>query len=243
MTETRKVFHGDLAELAAAVCELSEMALEAIRAGTASLLDGDLSLTRQVSYQNRCLGSRARDIEYRVTLLSVCQQPMAVDQRLLETSARVANELGEIGRLMLNVADTAFYTSPSQLHPTTSRVVERMREHATAQLQLATHAFSRRDRFGAKTVSLARNEITQLQEELTRTVVATSAPDKLAIECAMRLARVGRSFECICDRAANIADQAMYLITGKLPELQSSPELSDQIWSSKLEGGTTSRAG
>ncbi len=214
MPETRKVFHEELAEVAADVVRLSAMASEAIQAGTAALLGFDLSAAEAVITDDAFLDALAHDMEERVYLLLARQQPMAVDLRTLVTVVRVAHEIERIGDLMANVAKGARRIYPRELDPRLRGLIDRMREQATAQLQVATGAFADRDPVRAKALSDMDDVMDDLQKELFRTIFSFPALDEAAVQLAVQVALIGRYFERIADHAVNVAERVDYMVTG-----------------------------
>jgi len=213
-TETRRVFHDELAELGADVIRLSAMASEAIQAGTASLLEFDLLAAEKVIADDAVMDALAYDMEERIYLLLARQQPMAVDLRTLVTTVRVVHELERIGDLMTNVAKAARRLYPRQLDPKLRGLIDRMREQATAQLKVATDAFGDRDPVRAKALADMDDVMDDLQKELFRTIFSFPARDESAVQLAVQVALVGRYFERIADHTVNVAERVNYMVTG-----------------------------
>ncbi len=216
MTETRKVFHEELAELCSDVVRLSAMASEAIQAGSGALLEFDLTSAERVITDDAFMDALAYDMEERVYLLLARQQPMAIDLRTLVTIVRVVHELERIGDLMGNVAKAARRLYPRQLDPRLRGLIDRMREQATAQLQVATDAFAERDQVRARALADMDDVMDDLQKELFRTIFSSPARDEAAVQLAVQVALVGRYFERIADHAVNVAERVAYMVTGRL---------------------------
>jgi phosphate transport system protein len=226
MAETRKVFHEELAELGSDVVRLSAMASEAIQAGTASLREFVLSAAESVINDDAFMDALAYDMEERVYLLLARQQPMAVDLRTLVSIVRVVHELERIGDLMTNVAKATRRIYPRRLDPRLRGLIDRMREQATAQLQVATDAFADRDSDRAKALSDMDDVMDDLQKELFRTIFSFPALDEAAVQLAVQVALVGRYFERIADHAVNVAERVGYMVTGTL---HANPPLGDVL--------------
>ena len=216
MPETRKVFHEELDELTSAVVRLAAMASEAIQSGTSALLDFDLAGAEQMIADDRILDGLAHDMEERVYLLLARQQPMAVDLRTLVTIVRVAHELERIGDLMVNVAKATRRIYPRELDPKLRGIIDRMREQATAQLQVAADAFADRDAERARALNDMDDVMDDLQKELFRTIFSFPARDEAAVQLAVQVALVGRYFERIADHAVNVAERVPYMVSGTL---------------------------
>jgi phosphate transport system protein len=214
MPETRKVFHEELDQLHADAVRLAALASEAIQAGTASLLDFDLTAAKAVVAGDKELDDLTHSIEERTYLLLARQQPMAVDLRMLVTTLRVIHELERIGDLMVNVAKGARRLYPGPLDPAVRGIIARMRTQATAQLQLATDTFAERDPAKASALEDMDDVMDDLQKELYRTIFVSGAHDEAEVQRAVQVALLGRYFERIADHAVNIGDRVTYMVTG-----------------------------
>ncbi|MGH9188953.1 MAG: phosphate signaling complex protein PhoU [Acidimicrobiales bacterium] len=219
---TRRLFHEELAELHANVVRLSAMASEAIQAGTAALLDFDLAGAKAVIQDDRVLDELTHAMEEQIYLLLARQQPMAIDLRTLVTTLRVIHELERIGDLMVNVAKATRRLYPNPLDPRLRGLIDRMREQATTQLQLATDAFAERDPARATALEDMDDVMDDLQKELFRTIFHAEGRDEGTIQRAVQVALVGRYFERMADHAVNIGERVAYIVTGNFPDGDSS---------------------
>lgn len=217
MTETRKQFHDELAELKADVVRLGVLATEAIEAGTAALLDADLAAVEHVVANDKLLDDLADSIEERTYLLMARQQPMAVDLRTLVTVLRVIHEIERAGDLMKNVAKATRRLYPVELEPRVRGILDRMREQAGAQLRLAVQTFSDGDTARAAALPDMDDVIDDLQKDLFRAIFAVDGADDRGLQRAVQVALVGRYFERIGDHAANIAERVDFMMTGNFP--------------------------
>lgn len=219
MTETRKLFHDELAELAGDVARLGALAGEAIQAGSAALLAEDLPATEAVIAADRQLDELTHAIERHTYLLLARQQPMAVDLRTLVTVLRGVHELERIGDYMVNVAKATRRLYPEPLDPRVRGLVDRMRGQALEQLKLALACFSERDPAKAAALADMDDVMDDLQKELFRVIFSTfHNSDDVSVQRAVQIALVGRYFERIADHAVNFGARVPYMVTGEFPE-------------------------
>lgn len=225
MTETRKLFHEELNELAADVARLGALAGEAIQAGTAAFLAEDLPATEKVIDDDHRLDELTHDIEKRTYLLLARQQPMAVDLRMLVTVLRGVHELERIGDYMVNVAKAARRLYPHPLDPRYRGLIDRMRGQALEQLKLAVACFVERDHAKAAALADMDDVMDDLQKDLFRLIFSTfEQTDDASVQRAVQIALVGRYFERIADHAVNFGSRVEYMVTGAFPEDYPEPE-------------------
>ncbi|MEA3078437.1 MAG: phosphate transport system protein [Actinomycetota bacterium] len=218
MTETRKAFHEELAEIGNDVVRLGALASEAIQAGTDAFLDADLAAAERIVADDQALDDLMHSIENRTYMLLARQQPMAVDLRMLVTVLRVIHELERAGDLMVNVAKAARRLYPYELDPKVRGLVHRMREQAVAQLRVAVEAFAERDPARAAALSDMDDAMDDLQKDLFRTIFGWQVDDEAALQRAVQIALVGRYFERIADHAVNTGERVAFMVTGEFLE-------------------------
>ncbi len=224
MPESRKAFHEELDHVNADVLRLAALASEAIHGGTQVLLDFDLPGVERIVEQDGQLDLLTHSIEERVYVLMARQQPMAVDLRTLVTILRVVHELERIGDNMMNVAKAARRLYPRPLPPKVRGLIDRMREQAAEQLQLATEAFAERDLSRAAALSDMDDVMDDLQKELFRTIFSgPTGADESAIQHAVQIALIGRYFERAADHAVNVGERVEFIVTGHFHEPHADP--------------------
>ena len=214
MPETRRVFHEELDELRQDVVRLGELAAEAIKAGTAALLDADLAAVERVVAGDQVLDDCTHSIEQRTCLLLARQQPMAVDLRTLVTILRVIHEIERVGDLMVRVAKATRRLYPQSLEARVAALIARMRDQALAQLKLALAAFSERDPAKAAALEDMDDVMDDLQRELFQAIFSNHSSDEAALQRAVQLALLGRYFERIGDHTGNVAERVEFMVTG-----------------------------
>ena len=143
---------------------------------------------------------------------------MAGDLRLMLVLMEIAHHAGLIanqfelinGHLMETDPDT-----PDRLGVGTK--LARMAELAAAELTVASSSLKQRDTELAQRVAADDEVINQLNREVFATTLLTGA-DQHARELSMRHVLIARSLERIGDNAVDIAEQTVFLVTGRLHE-------------------------
>ena len=226
MPETRKAFHEEIADLTSEVVRLGALACQSIEMGTKALLEADLGAIEEVvSHDRDSVDPLTHSIEQRACLLLALQQPMAVDLRTLVTILRVIHEIERVGDLMVKVAKSTRRLYPHQLAPKVRGLLDRMREQAGSQLQIAVDAFAQRDLSKAEALPDMDDVMDDLQRDLFQAIFSTpnsnsgSSADgdpgaEGRLQTAVNIALVGRHFERMADHAVNIADRVAFMVTG-----------------------------
>jgi phosphate transport system protein len=223
VTETRKAFHDELNEVRTDVIRLGAMVLEAIQGATAALLEGDLGAGERVLRAGRDIDALRHKIEEQVFHLLAQQQPMAVDLRTLVSILRVIHELELSGHLMVNTTRASRRLYPQELDPKLRGTIDRMREQASLQLQVAMDAFADLDATKASALFDMDEVMEDLQKDLFRAILSTNKIDEAALQRAVQMALVGRFYERTADHAVTIGERVIFMVTGELPTADSVP--------------------
>ncbi|HEY1634769.1 MAG TPA: phosphate signaling complex protein PhoU [Acidimicrobiales bacterium] len=227
MTETRKAFHEELDEVRNDVTRLGAMVLESIQGATVALLERDLGAGEQVLRVGRDIDALRNKIEERVFYLLAQQQPLAVDLRMLVSILRVIHELELSGHLMVNATRASRRLYPQELEPKVRGIIDRMREQATLQLQVAMDAFADLDVTRGAALGDMNGVMDDLQKDLFRAILSTSKTDEPALQEAVQMALVGRFFERTADHAVTIGERVTFMVTGEMPLADSMPASLD----------------
>ena len=197
---------------------MAVLARRSIELSMDALSHSDASLSEAVIAGDDDLDRRNQQIEARVVELIARQQPVASDLRLLISLIQVSLHLERIGDMAVNVAEA---TQAATGSPTSPDIVERlgqMSERTTAIVDLAVDAFTHRDRATCEQLGALDDEIDQLTGELVAQIV-TCRDDEGLLAWAIRMLQVSRYLERAADHAVDVGEQAWFLITGELREL------------------------
>ena len=93
-----------------------------------------------------------------------------------------------------------------------------MGDAAASMTVLAAQAFSQRDRIACERLPKLDGRIDQLNRDMIDHVLACSN-DRQQLEWAIRMMQVSRYLERAADHAVDIAEQAWFLMSGELREL------------------------
>jgi len=94
-------------------------------------------------------------------------------------------------------------------------LIDRMRDQARAQLQLAIESFADADPARAAALVDMDDVMDDLQKELFQAIFAVSTIDDAALQKAVQIALVGRYYERMGDHAVNVAERVEYMVTGQ----------------------------
>ncbi len=197
---------------------LGSMVEKAIAKALDALKRRDLQASRHVVQEDDAIDQQRFQLEEHCIELIATQQPMARDLRTLITILHIAVELERmgdyaegIGRISLMMGDEP------PLKPLID--IPRMAEKATDMLRRSLDALINRDTIAANGVCKDDDEVDALYDQVYRELLTYMIQDPKSIQRATYLLWVSHDLERIADRATNIAERVIYLVTGKLTEI------------------------
>ncbi len=214
----RLTYEHQLAELERDVLVLANMVERAVATSVESLRTGDAELARRVVADDLKVNQKRYDIEEKCTEIIATQQPAAGDLRLLASVLYVIVDLERIGDHAEGIAKVVIdLGSVPPLHHLAEMVV--MSEIAGEMLLGAVDAFRRRDTDRARAICLRDDDVDRLHSRVYEQLLAEVARNGASPVAAMRLTWVSHHLERIADRATNICERVVYLVEGKVEEL------------------------
>ena len=205
--EHRPKFRHDLEALEEQMRAMAALGSKALESSVQALLGSDAALCEKVIADDDRIDVAYQQIEQQVVDLMGRQQPVASDLRLLVGLLHVALHLERIGDMAVDIAAAA---RSSMGLPASSDVLARLREMGDTAISMtdqAVDAFIQRDH---RIDDINRGMINQ---------VLRFGDDPQRLEWALRMLQVSRYLERAADHAVDIAEQAWFLMTGELREL------------------------
>ncbi len=183
-----------------------------------ALIRRDLEASDQVIRDDDYIDSKRFDIEEQCIDLIATQQPMARDLRILVSMLHIAVELERMGDYAEGIARISLLMGDE---PTLKPLIDipRMAEKASAMLRRSLEAMVNRDTVAAIQVCKEDDEVDALYDQVYRELLLYMIQDPKTIERATYLLWVSHDLERLADRATNIAERVVYLVTGKMEEI------------------------
>lgn len=217
----REDFDRDLRQLQDDLFVLGSMVEKAIARSIDALKTRDTDSSRDVVKEDDYIDQKRYEIEERCVNLIATQQPMAVDLRTLIAIMHIAIELERMGDYAEGIAKISIAIGDEPpLKPLID--IPRMAVKASDMLSRSLDALVKRDLVGAIQVCNDDDEVDALYDQVYRELLTFMIQDAKTIERATYLLWVAHDLERIADRATNISERVIYLLTGKLTGIENS---------------------
>ena len=200
---------------------LGSMVDKAIARSLDALKGRDMELSRRVIDEDDLIDAKRSEIEDKCIDLIATQQPLAGDLRILITVLQVSVELERMGDYAEGIANISVAIGDD---PLLKPLIDlpRMGEMAGRMLRRSLESLISRDVDSALDVIKSDDEVDQIYEQVYRELLMFMIEDPGTVKRATYLLWVSHDLERIADRATNVAERAIYMVTGRVPEEESS---------------------
>lgn len=218
MAATRTVFDQELAELKSGVLRMGSMVEQAIAESMRALVERDDALAKAVVARDEQVNELHRDLRERAFMIMATQQPVARDLRLIISFQHMVLELERMGDHAVGIARASLrLNSLPQLKPYVD--LPRMAELTESQVHEILGAVIEADQERARAIAARDDEVDILYHRLWEELVGYMVKDPSTVERAANLLFLAKDLERIADRVTNIAEDVVFLHTGRIVEL------------------------
>ena len=206
-----------LGQLQQEVVSLAEIVDKATIRAVDALKRRDLVESQQVVQEDDYIDQKRYEIEDRCIDLIATQQPMARDLRAIIALLHITVELERMGDYAEGISKISLRMGEeAPLKPLID--IPRMAEKATLMLRNSIDSLVSRDMVKANQVLQDDDEVDDLYDQVYRELLVFMLQDPQTIQRATYLLWAAHDLERIADRATNIAERVIYLVTGKMVE-------------------------
>ena len=194
---------------------LANVVDKAIFRAVEALKDRDLAESQSVIDGDDYIDQKRYEIEEICIDLIATQQPMAGDLRAVIAMLHIAVELERMGDYAEGIAKISLLMgNEPPLKPLID--IPRMANKATEMLRDSMDSLVERDLVKAEKVLDDDDEVDDLYDQVYRELLLFMIQDPRSIQRATYLLWAAHDLERIADRATNIAERVMFLVTGKI---------------------------
>ena len=211
----RKTFDAELLELNESLTVMARVAQDAIDVVTESLSSGDESTAKAAIDMTASMDQMERDIENRCLQLLLRQQPVARDLRAISAAMKMVTDLQRIGDQCANIAEIPLLLS-RQGGTKVPQDIGTMSCKAGLMVRQAIGAYTGRDLETAHAVINLDDEVDELFLQIKRELIEEVAENKDEADSSIDFIIIAKYLERVADHAVNIAQWAIFCVTGAL---------------------------
>ena len=211
----RKTFDAELQELNYEMIDMAAAAEDAIDVVTESLTTGDEEAAKSAVEMTKSMDQMERDIENRCLRLLLQQQPVARDLRTISAALKMVTDLQRIGDQCANIAEIALLLK-AQKQTQSLADIRTMSQKAGIMVKRAIFSYVNRDTDAAKAVIALDDEVDEYFRTIKGELVELIVENREEADQAIDLIIITKYLERIADHAVNIAQWAIFCVTGEI---------------------------
>ena len=197
---------------------MGSMVEKAIAKAMDALKRRDLEASREVVKEDDFIDQKRFDIEEHCINIMATQHPVARDLRILVTILHISVELERMADYAEDISKISIMMGDEPpLKPLID--IPRMADKTIDMLRRSLDALVNRDIVAAYQVCNDDDEVDALYDQVYRELLIYMIEDTKTIKRATYLLWVSHDLERVADRATNIAERVVFLVTGKMTEM------------------------
>ena len=215
---TRAVFERQLNEVQEDMLVMASMVETAIAQSMEALKNRDLPLAQRIIDNDKKINQKRYDAEEKCIELISLQAPLASDLRTIISVLHITVDLERMADHAEGNAKIAIMLADEPpLKPYVD--IPRMAELAIKMMDGALESYRTRDTQRARDIIAADDEVDDLHEQVYRELLMFMIEDPRVIQRATYLMWVAHNLERIADRVTNICERVVYLVEGRIHDL------------------------
>jgi phosphate transport system protein len=215
---TRATLDREIQELKADLLAMGDMVDRAIDNSIQALKDRDMELAQQIVDDDEKINAAEQSVKDSVITTIATQQPMASDLRIIMAISALVTELERMGDHAAGIAKITLRMG--NLPPLKPLIdIPRMAEKGRWVMREELQAFVDQDVERARSAALSDQEVDALYDQIFRELLIFMMDDPRTITRATYLLWVAHNLERISDRATNIGERVIYMVSSSTEDL------------------------
>lgn len=217
---TRSNFDNNLKQLKELLLQMANKAEFAIKEAMIALINQDMDKAKLVIDGDNEIDDLEHEINDKALLLIARESPVATDLRQINVALKVSSEVERMADMAVNIAKSAVHIG-NEKHIKEIVDIPNMMEMALDMVSDSIKAFYSEDITLAKSCAERDDQVDKMFGSLIQELLGYIPKNPNSTNQIIQLAFVCRFIERIADHSTNIAENVIYLVTGKRIDLNS----------------------
>ncbi|MEH7118077.1 phosphate signaling complex protein PhoU [Neobacillus vireti] len=211
---TRSNFDHNLMQLNKMLLSMAKKAEMAIKDAMLSLVNQDLDMAKAVLMGDNEINNLEQEINDKALLLIARESPVATDLRKISAALKVSSEIERLADIAVNIAKSTIHIG-NEKHIKEIVDIPNMMGIALEMVSESIEAFTTEDVSLAQACAKKDDQVDQMFGLLIQELMGYIPQNLNSTNQIIQLAFVCRNVERIADHSTNIAENVIYLVTGK----------------------------
>lgn len=215
---TRSNFDSNLKELKEMLLDMAHKAETAIKESMEALVNQDLEKAKRIIEGDNVIDEMEHEINDKALILIAKESPVATDLRKIIVGIKTSSEVERIGDMAVNIAKSTLHIGKER--PIKEIIdIPRMMDLSLEMFTNALTAFYSEDVVLAKRCAEKDDQVDEMYGKLIHELMGYIPENPNATNQITQLAYVCRYIERLADHSTNIAENVIFLVTGKRYDL------------------------
>jgi phosphate transport system protein len=206
-------------ELRGMLVDMSERADSMLGRAVLALVEADRGRAEEVIYADRAVDQRHVEVQHSILTTIALQAPVGRDLRLLTAFLHSALHLERMADHAVSVARGAIRVIEMPREESIVTLLGEMAEHAREVGRTSLQALLTLDATLAQQVAVADDQVDRLELRIFEELVGDAGADASRLPWAAQMIGLSRGIERYADHGVDIAEQAVFAVTGVTVEL------------------------
>jgi len=211
-------FNDDLNRLESLLLEMGGLVEKQLLEATQALRKEDRVRAKKVLKGDKRINKLEAELNENAIKILALRQPVAADLRNVVMTLKMASHLERIGDYTKNMARRTNTITKAEAFTGSIGTLVRMSELVQNMIKSVLDAYNKRDADAAQNIRIADEGVDQMHNTLFRELLTYMMEDVRNISGCMHLLFIAKNIERMGDHVADIAQEIIFLITGKWPE-------------------------
>ena len=209
-----KHFDDELGELKIRLLYMSGLVEEMINYSIKTLVERKAELTKEVFKREEEVNTLQVEIDDRCLKLISLYQPAATDLRFIASAMKINSELERMGDQAVNIADAG---KELLKNPPLKKLIDIPYAAGLVKdmVRNSLDAFVKGNLALARQVLEHDSKVDEVKDQIFRELLFFMLSDRKTINVSLQLILVARHLERIADHATNIAEDVIFIVSGK----------------------------
>ena len=209
----RILFQKRLDDLKKDVDKMGQATIKTYQDAVSSFVKYDKELVKEVIQSNKDIHGMNYDLEHKTMSIIAAEQPVAGDLRFIEASLKVGSHFKRIAGLAANIAEVARQIKDEEIPEKPMLDLKHMADIVDGMLSKSLAAFLGMNMNLARELHRDDDKVDDLFDHALKGITTSMFQNKDAISHLVYLLFMARFLERIADRAENIGDRTIFMIT------------------------------
>lgn len=210
-------FERKIKKLTDDLSKIGDLTVDTVEKSINSYLNCDRQLAKEIEESRDIMNNMVYNIENEGMSIIASEQPVAKDLLYIETCIKVSSHMNRINGLAVNIANVVDKYECALSDKKLFTKVEKMGKTVQKMIRIGFKAFFEHDLDSARQLADLDDRVDDIFDEIISDVSKSILENRSSISQLISLVFVARFLERMADRAENVGNRTIFMVTHERP--------------------------